>query len=128
VEHPGIQARRTKLPVVWGLLSPTGGASGNPSAQNPARLASCQKRGNRRLFHLLPDGRVSKKIGHPNQEFFEKEIHFLGIFPEKADVAVHAVDLVDSHSPRNASEQRGWLVNREIMSGAFAYENDRFVK
>src|SRR5690606_22091695 len=77
------------------------------------------------LFSQLGPGlRITKERSNSDQQFLEKEVRFLRIFPQVTHVVVHRVDTMQAHASLQASIDRGLLVEREIMARLRAQEHE----
>ena len=83
------------------------------------------ERGKNFFAQLLPAGGVAEETRHADQQLLEKQIQFLRIFPQVADITGELVNLMDAHAPFDAAVESIFFVVRKIVAGVQMCIRDR---
>ena len=105
-----------------GLLA--AGAAGNPDADGIVVRLVRQQFGQDLVLQRLKRLRVAEEIGHPDQQFLEQDVRLALAFLQVAHVVRDVVDLVDVHPPLDPAADGVLLVEREIVVGPGAKDDE----
>jgi hypothetical protein len=106
-----------------GLLP--GGAAGHPRPQGLAGRPAGEERREDAVAQLLPGGAIAKETCHPDQQLLEKQIQFLRVFLQVANIDGNLVNLVDAHAAFDPAVEGVSFVERKVMAGVGAQQDDR---
>ncbi|MGC4120345.1 MAG: hypothetical protein QM765_38340 [Myxococcales bacterium] len=105
-----------------GLLA--GGAARDPGAQHAAGGAAGEQRRQHLPLQVLPGRRVAEEAGDADEQLLEQQVDLAGVVAQEAHVVGDGVDLVQAHAPLDAAVEGALLVEREVVAGLRAQQDE----
>ena len=103
-----------------------GRAADDPEAQWRARRTVLEEGGDDFFLQRGEGIRIAEEAGDIDEQVAEEGVDFVGGLVEVGDVGFEAIDLVESHAALDAAADGGGFVEREVVAGLRAEEDEDF--
>src|SRR5580704_2695927 len=103
-----------------------GGTAGDPDTNNRACRLACEKLRDDLFLNLFENSGIPEETGDADQEFAKERVGFAPGELHIAEIVFQSVDLVDGHTPLDATYNGAPLVLGKIMTGLGAKQEKDF--